>query len=86
MNINYSQIYYEELEESIKYSADLPGHFNDLSPEQQRLFEALIDSGYRRALDDALDPQLLEETSAFSQEMSEQLSQFASFLDQFLKR
>tara|TARA_R100000734_G_C3314352_1_gene105915 strand:+ start:770 stop:1030 length:261 start_codon:yes stop_codon:yes gene_type:complete len=86
MKINYSQVYGDEIDEVVKDNAELPRHFSDLSPEIQRLFEVAVDAGYQRALEDALDPELLEETSTFSLEMSEQLSQFASFLDRFLNR
>jgi thymidylate kinase len=86
MKINYSQVYGNEIDEVVKDNVELPRHFSDLSPEIQRLFEVAVDAGYQRALEDALDPELLEETSTFSQEMSEQLSQFASFLDRFLNR
>jgi hypothetical protein len=85
-NINYAQVYGDEVDEVVKDSVNLPRHFSELSPEIQRLFEVAVDAGYQRAIEDALDPELLEETSTFSQEMSDQLSQFASFLDRFLNR
>ena len=86
MNINYSRVYCEEISETVKDSANLPRHYSDLAPEQQRLLQELVDVGYQRALEDALDPELLEETSAFSEEMSQQLSQFAGVLKSFLNR
>ena len=37
-NINYAQVYGDEVDEVIKDSVNLPRHFSELSPEIQRLF------------------------------------------------
>ena len=41
-------------------------------------------AGYNLALQDALDPEVLEETAALSNEMSIQLSSFSSLVQEFL--
>ena len=83
-NINYQQIYEEELSESIKSSLELPVRFFELSHQHRLMTEELIDIGFRRALEDALDPEVLGDTSALAGEMGEQLYHFANLVNSFL--
>lgn len=83
-NINYQQIYEEELSESIKSSLELPGRFFELSHQHRLMAEELIDIGFRRALEDALDPEVLGDTAALAGEMGAQLYQFANLVNSFL--
>jgi hypothetical protein len=82
--INYQQIFEEELDTVTKDLMTFPSNFADLSPEAQRLIEELVDIGYQRALDDALNPEVLEETAVLSGEMGTQLYNFSNMLQSFL--
>ena len=46
--------------------------------------EELIDCGYRRAIEDALDPEVLGETAALAGEMGTQLYHFANLVQAYL--
>tara|TARA_R100000152_G_C6729989_1_gene154799 strand:- start:38 stop:319 length:282 start_codon:yes stop_codon:yes gene_type:complete len=84
MNVNFQQIYEDEIEEVTKELLTYPRHYNELTHEAQRFVEDLISAGYQRALADALDPVVLEETSALSKEMSNQLSSMSDLIESFL--
>jgi len=84
MNVNFQQIYEDEIEEVTKELLTYPRHYNELTHEAQRFVEDLIAAGYQRALADALDPVVLEETSALSKEMSNQLSSMSDLIESFL--
>ena len=84
MNVNFQQIYEDEIEEVTKELLTYPRHYNELTHEAQRFVEDLIAAGYQRALADALDPAILEETSALSKEMSNQLSSMSDLIETFL--
>lgn len=84
MNINFQQIYEDEIDDMVKELLQLPRRFGELSHENQRLVQDLLTAGYERALQDALDPTILEETSALSQEMSTQLASFSELVNSFL--
>ena len=78
--INYQQIYEEELSEALKSSLELPRGFYELSHQNRMMIEELIETGYQRALDDALDPDVLNETMNLSAELGGQLYNFANLL------
>ena len=82
--INFQQIYEDEIEDVTKELLQLPRHYSDLTHEFQRFVEDLLTAGYERALQDALDPAVLEETSALSKEMSNQLDSFSELVNSFL--
>ena len=84
MNVNFQQIYEDEIEDVTKELLTYPRHYNELTHEARRFIEDLISAGYQRALADALDPAVLEETSALSQEMSNQLSSMSDLIETFL--
>jgi len=84
MNVNFQQIYEDEIEEVTKELLTYPRHYNELTHEAQRFVEDLIAAGYQRALADALDPVVLEETSALSKEMSTQLTSMSDLIEAFL--
>jgi len=84
--INYQQIYEEEVSEHAKTSSEKPARFFELSHQDRTMVEDLVDAGYRRALEDNLDPGILAETAALAEEMSEQLRQFASMLQSYVSR
>jgi hypothetical protein len=79
-----SKIYEDEIQEVTKDNLNLSRHFTELSQDHQRLFEDLVTAGYNLALQDALDPEVLEETAALSREMSDQLSSFSGLVKGFL--
>ena len=83
-NINYQQIYEDEVSDNIKDSLEKPSRFYDLSSQERMLIEELIDLGYQRAIEDALDPTILEETSELSMEMGAQLTTFAEVLRSYI--
>ena len=84
MKVNFQQIYEDEIEEVTKELLTYPRHYNELTHEALRFVEDLIAAGYQRALADALDPAVLEETSALSKEMSNQLSSMSDLIESFL--
>ena len=86
MNINFQQVYEDELEEVTKELLQYPRRYAELPHEVQRLVEDLITAGYQRALEDALDPTVLEETSSLSREMSTQLSSMSNLIETFLSQ
>ncbi len=83
-NINYKQIYEDELRSTIKDSLEKPRLFSDLSHQERMMIQDLVDIGYRRAVEDALDPQVLEETKELAAEMGTQLYNFANLLDHYV--
>ena len=84
--VNIQQVYEDEIEEVTKELLSYPRHFNELSHEARRFVEDLISAGYQRALTDALDPAILEETSVPSKEMSNQLSSMSDLIETFLSQ
>ena len=82
--INYQQIYEDEVSDSIKDSLEKPSRFHDLSSHERMLVEELIDIGYQRAVEDALDPTVLEEMSELSIEMGAQLTSLAEVLKSYI--
>ena len=59
--------------------------FYELSHHHRMLVEELVDIGYRRALEDALDPELLGDTASLAGEMGTQLYNFANMLQAYLQ-
>jgi len=84
MNINFQQIYEDEIESVTKELLTYPHRYAELNHETQRLVDDLVTAGYQRALADALDPAVLEETSILSKEMSTQLDSMANLIESFL--
>jgi hypothetical protein len=82
--INYQQIYEQEVSDNIKESLERSGRFFELSHQDRLLVEELVDAGYRRALEDALDPEVLSDTAALAGEMGTQLYNFANMLQSYL--
>ena len=85
-NINYQRIYEEVLSDSIKTSLELPSRFYELPHQTRMMVEELVDSGYQIAVEDALDTEVLSETSAIASEMSNQLKSLESVIDSYLSR
>jgi len=83
-NINYQQIYEDEVSESLKTSLEKPMRFFELTNDDRSLVEELIDLGYRRALEDALDPEVLQDTAALAGEMGTQLYNFSNLIHTYL--
>ena len=73
--INYQQIYEEELSESLKTSLEKPARFFELSHQDRRLVEEL---------EDALNPEVLQDTASLAGEMGTQLYNFANLLQNYL--
>ena len=46
MNVNFQQIYEDEIEEVTKELLTYPRHYNELTHEAQRFVEDLIAAGY----------------------------------------
>jgi hypothetical protein len=82
--INYQQIYEEDLSGNLKESLEMPQRFFELSHQDRLLVEELVDIGYQRAIDDALDPETLNETAALCAEMGTQLYNFANVLHTYI--
>ena len=83
-NINYRQLFEDGLDSATKDLMSVSTQFNDLPLETQRFVEELVDLGYRQAIDDALDPEVLAETAELSGEMGTQLYNFSNMLQSFL--
>ena len=82
--INYQQIYEEDLSSQLKESVERPDRFFELNHDDRTFVEELIDLGYQRAIEDALDREVLTETTALSQEMALQLKSFAEVITTYL--
>jgi len=82
--INYQQIFEDEVDNVTKDLMNLSTQYSELPQETQRFVEELLDLGYQRALEDALDPEVLAETVELSGEMGTQLYNFANMLQSFL--
>jgi len=86
--LNYQQIYEEEvsLVLNVMQATDLKWsqRYYELSDHQRRLVEAMIDAGYQRAVTDAMDPEVLEETAVLSVDMAEQLTGFSNMIKSYL--
>ena len=82
--INYQQIYEEEISHTIRESLERPERFYELSHQDRLLIEELVDIGYQRCIEDALDTEILAETAALSAEMSHQLGNFAKMVRSYL--
>tara|TARA_R100001460_G_scaffold89292_1_gene130814 strand:+ start:280 stop:561 length:282 start_codon:yes stop_codon:yes gene_type:complete len=85
MSINYQAIYEEEVSPTTKQTLEQSDRFYDLSPEQQRMVEELVDAGYRQAIEDALEPEVLRDTAALAGDMGSQMYNFANMLQAYLK-
>ena len=82
--INYQQIFEDETSTTLHDQLGLKSRFFELSNTQRMMVEELIEAGYRRAVEDALDPNVLEETADLTVEMAAQLSGFADLLRSYL--
>ena len=83
-NINYQQIYEEQLTPNLKESLEMSDRFYDLSHQQRLMIEELVDIGRQSAIEEALDPEVLNETVALAAEMGGQLYNFANMLSAHL--
>jgi hypothetical protein len=79
-NINYQHIYENEVTHTLIESLELPGRFSELPHQHRLIIEELVEAGYRRAVQDALDPEILSETVALAAEMGGQLYNFANMI------
>lgn len=82
--INYESIYDNDISDQLKSSLDMPTRYLDLTPDQRLYLEELVDAGSNRTLEEALDPEVLAETSGLAAEMGTQLYQFANMLNDHL--
>lgn len=82
--INYQRIFEEELDTTVRDSLEMGNRFFDLTDNQRRFVEGLVDIGYQQALSDALDPAVLDDTADLSLEMASQLSSFSGMLRAYL--
>ena len=83
--INYQSIYDNEISTHLKESLEKADRFFELSHQDRMLVEELVDIGYRRALEDALNPDILADTASLAGEMGTQLYNFANMLQVYLK-
>lgn len=83
-NLNYQQIYEEQLSDTLKESLEKSSRFFELSHQDRMLVEELVDIGYQMALQEALDPEVLQDTAALAGEMGTQLYNFANLLHAYL--
>ena len=86
IDINYQRIYEESLSSTIKESLELPERFYELPHHTRMSVEELVDFGYNLAVEDALDTEVLSETSALAAEMSSQLKGFQGVVDSYLSK
>lgn len=84
-SINYQQIYEEVMSDALRTSLEKPSRFYDLSNQERMWVEELVDIGYNRALEDALNPEVLMDTAALSADMGAQLYNFANMLKAYLQ-
>ena len=82
--INYQQIFEEEVGHIAREGAGLDKRFFELPHDQRVFVEELIDAGYRRAMEEALDPEVLGDTAVLAAEMGTQLYNFANMLQVYL--
>ena len=82
--LNYQQIFEDEVSDSVRTSLELTPRYYELSHHHRMFIEELVDAGYRRALEDALDPEVLGDTAALAGEMGTQLYNFANMLSVYL--
>jgi len=82
--INYQQIFEDEVASTLRQKNGMEDRFYELDHDARLLVEELIEAGYRRAVEDVLDPELLSETSAMAGEMGTQLYAFANLVQTFL--
>jgi|TARA_A100001391_G_scaffold155876_1_gene113718 hypothetical protein len=82
--VKYQRIYEEELSDNLKDSLEMPDRFYDLSHQQRMFITELVDIGFRSAVEESLDPAVLEETAALAGEMGSQLYNFANMLSHYL--
>jgi len=82
--INYQHIYEEEVTDNLKVSLGRSDRFFELSHQDRLLVEELVDAGYRLALENALNPEVLADTAALAGEMGTQLYNFANMLQSYL--
>ena len=83
-DINYQQIYEQEVSSNLKESLEKPTRFFELSHQDRLLVEELIDLGYRRCLEDALNVEVLAETAELSEEMASQLQAFSHVVKSYV--
>ena len=84
MNINYQQIFEDEVSDTLREQTGFESRFYELPNHHRLLVEELIEAGYRRALEDALDPEVLSDTAAMAGEMGSQMYAFANLVQSFL--
>jgi hypothetical protein len=84
--INFQQVYEDELTPATSEALEWQERFYDLSTEQRRLVEELVEIGYRQAVQDALDPAVLDDTASLAGEMASQLQSFARVLQSYLNQ
>jgi hypothetical protein len=82
--INYQQIFEDEVSVLLREKNGMQDRFYELDHNARLLVEELISAGYHRAVMDALDPEVLLETSAMAGEMGSQLHSFANLVQTFL--
>ena len=78
--INYQQIYEDEVNQTTLDSLEWSNKWFELSNHHRMLIQDLIDLGYSRAVEDALDPEVMTETAELSIDMAAQLQSFADIL------
>jgi len=84
ITINYQQVYEDDLTPATREVLEWQERFYDLSTEQRRMVEELVEIGYRRAVQDALDPAVLDDTASLAEEMASQLKSFATVLQTYV--
>ena len=83
-SINYQQIYEQEISDGLKMSLEWPDRYFELSSQARLMIEELVDFGYSRAVEDALDPEILFETAELAGDMGTQLYNFANMVKAYV--
>ena len=82
--INYQQIFEDEVSTFLHEKNGMPSRYHELDHNARLLIEELIEAGYRRAVAEVLDPDVLSETSVLAEEMGSQLQAFSNLVQTFL--
>jgi len=84
--INYQRIYEDVISSTLKETAGVSARFYELPDSMRYLVEELMDVGHASAIEDALDSEVLLETSDLAGEMSNQLKGFQTVIDSYLSK
>ena len=83
---NYRMIYENDISQTTKDSLEMPRLYSDLSHSMRLFVEHSVDAGMKLATDQALNPEILHDTSDLASEMAAQLYSFANLINGHLRQ